>query len=209
MPSRKLKIVGVLCACSAAVVATVFAGSRGFRLTKATAAEPKIFSFDHNVASVVRYSTSPANPPVTNVTTTVSTPIATKFYLSSGKTKNEDKGTNGFASFGYACGRTHVFEAGVNNLTGFEYQFHAAFNTEWVNKFDAILTFYHGNQEVGNTQHSVASLTKNKEYTFSWSKTTEPEVIDRVSCAITMSEGQGEDGWCYLELHYFKLTWSC
>ena len=208
MISRKLKTIAALCACSAAATATVFAGSRGFGLIKATGTE-KEFSFDHSVASTVEYSGSPDNPRVTNVTTSVSTPIATKFYLSSGQATNEDKGTNGFASFGYACQRTHVFEAGVNNLTAFEYQFHAAFNTEWVNKFDAILTFYHGNQVVGNTQDSVASLTKDKVYTFSWSKTTEPEVIDRVSCAITMSEGQGKDSWCYLELHYFKLTWLC
>lgn len=209
MISRKLKIIGALCACSAAVTATVFAGSRGFGLIKATEAEPKDFTFDHSVASVVTCSGSPDNPVVTNVTTSVSTPIATKFYFSAGKIINEDKGTNGFASFGHAIGRTHVFEAGVNNLTAFECQFHAAFNLGWDNNFEAILTFYHGNQEVGSAHRSIPSLTKDEVYTHNWSKTTESEVIDRVSCAITMSEGQGKDSWCYLELHYFKLTWLC
>ncbi|MBE6135538.1 MAG: hypothetical protein E7179_06030 [Erysipelotrichaceae bacterium] len=206
MISRKLKTIGALCACSVTAIAVVFASGKTFGAIKASGTE-KTFSFDKDVASQVPYDG--AYQWERSVTTGISTPILTRFYRSEGK-MGEDSSRDGcFCSFGHAIGRTHVFEAGVNNLTAFEYQFHAAFNLGWDNKFDATLTFYHGDQEVGNTHHSIASLEKNKVNTFTWSKTTEPEVIDRVSCAITMSEGQGEDGWCYLELHYFKLTWNC
>lgn len=156
-----------------------------------------------------------ANQWVRSVTTGISTPILTRFYRSEGNA-SEYSGRDGcFCKFDYANQRTHVFEAGVNNLIGFELKAHFSFDPVWGKElsaftYNATLTFYEGNNVVGEPiNFSCNSVVTGQEYIHTWSKTTETEKIDKVVCAFSVGGGSSHTDWCQLFLDYFKLTWNC
>ena len=212
MISRKFKTIGALCACSVTAVAVVFASGKTFGAIKASGTE-KTFSFDKDVASQVPYDG--AYQTVRSVTTGISTPILTRFYRSEGNASEYSSRNGCFCSFDYANRRTHVFEAGVNNLIGFELKAHFSFDPVWGTTYSAFtynatLTFYEGNNVVGEPiNFSCNSVVTGQEYIHQWSKTTETEKIDKVVCAFSVGGGSSHTDWCQLFLDYFKLTWNC
>lgn len=199
-------------ACISTAMVAAFGGENNASIGVSRAATTdKEFSFDSAVGSNVSYGQY-----YSSIETGIGSPIQARFYRSEGESKNEGMHHSGcFYGFQYANRRTHVFEAGINNLTGFElelkFSYNSLFDTDYTPfNYTAILTFYHGNDVVGEPVEYVQNpTTRETTYKHTWTKTTEPEKIDKVTCSLAVNGGSSKDDWCNLYINYFKLYWKC
>ena len=181
----------------------------------AAASGDKEFYFNQSVASQVQYGGNETNV-VRNVTTGISTPIATKLYREAG-TYGEDVSNDGcFFSFEHCNRRTFTFEAGLNNLTGFEIQFKYSYDPIWDSgertyfKYNVTMTFYHGGETVDTANYSLSQTTRDTVYTHTWTKGIEVNnKIDYVKCSLNNAGGSSRDDGITLIINYYKVVWNC
>ena len=153
---------------------------------------------------------------VSNVVTGISSTIATKLYRESGE-KGERTSRDGcFFSAEYSNQRTFAFEAGLNNLIGFEIQFKYSYSAQYDDgsfdpfNYNVALTFYRGRTVVDTANYSLAATTRGTTYTHTWSKGLEvSEKIDYVKCSLNNGGGGNKDTWRLLTINYYKVTWDC
>lgn len=217
MISRKLlAAVGLLTTATAAVVAgfTSQGGTLGF--SKAIGTD-KEFTYNSSVASQVEYGGS-STTQVRNVTTGISTPIATKLYREAGERSDYfylDKDYC-FYFVQWSNQRTYAFEVGLNNLIGFEIQFKYSYREERDTglmdplSYNLTLTFYSGKNVVGTANYSLDKTTRETVYTHTWTKDDSiTEKIDYVKCSLANGGGGNKDEGRSLTLYYYKVWWSC
>ena len=217
MELKKLLITtGVITASFVAVFAA-FSNESTIDFTNAASTQ-KEFVYDSSVSSQVEYGGSYTNA-VKNVTTGISTPIATKLYRESGENKYESASLNNGDCFFYvqhSNQRAHAFEAGLNNLVGFEIKFKYSYDQQYDNgtysafNYNLTLTFYHGNTVVDTANYSLDKTTRGTEYTHTWSKDAGiSEKIDYVKCSLDNTGGSSKDDWRELRIYYYKVIWNC
>ena len=209
MASRKLWLFVVAGVCATALVTAIATRVNERTVDFANAATiQKEFLFDKDVASQVQYGGNETGV-VSNVTTGISTPIATKLYRESGDRSESAGKNNCFFSADYSNQRAFAFEAGLNNLVGFEIQFRYSYNENYDNglfshfNYDVTMNFYHGKTVVDTAEYSLAETVRGTVYTHSWTKEIEvTEKIDRVKCTLSNGGGGSKTDWRQLFIEH-------
>ena len=180
----------------------------------AAASGDKEFYFNESVASQVQYGGNETNV-VRNVTTGISTPIATKLYREAGASGERTDHDGCFFSATWCNDKTFTFEAGVNNLTGFEIQFKFDYHSQWDSggsrfNYNVTMIFYHGGKVVDTANYSLDQTTRDTVYTHTWTKGIEVnDKIDYVKCSLNNAGLGNGDTWRVLKINYYKVVWNC
>lgn len=113
---------------------------------------------------------------------------------------------------------------GVNNLQSFAFTFHINFSDPAVAddiNYTAVAKFCGLKFDFGKMNYDWAcpvlfsrdyeqsSLEKNHQYTISWTKTTEAQIVRHIMFEITLHSWRGTQLYCPLFMDYFTLTWAC
>ena len=217
MISRKILAAVGLLATTSAITVSIVSNGRVTNFAKAISTD-KVFTYDESVSSQVEYGGS-STTRVKNVTTGISTPIATKLYREAGESSDRfylDK-SNNFYFVQWSNQRTYAFEAGLNNLTGFEIQFKYEYREERDTglmdplSYNLTLTFYRSGAVIHTANYSLNKTTRNTVYTHTWSKEEDnvTEKIDYVKCSLENGGGGNQDEGRSLTVYYYKVWWSC
>ena len=213
---KKLAILLTTTLLSAASIAVLALNLNGDNkiLSKASGTN-KEFVFDSSVASQVQYGGNETGV-ISRVETGISSPIETKLYRESGPNKESAGKDGAFFSANYSNERTFAFEAGLNNLVGFEIQFKYSYDKTWDSgdrtyfAYNVTFTFYKGSTVVDTAQYSLSQTTRETVYTHTWQKGQEiNEKIDRVKCSLDNCGGSSKDDWRVLKIIHYKVIWDC
>ena len=213
MLSKKLLVAASVFVTALAVTAVVVSHTGTLKLTKGSATE-KTFIFDSTVASQVPYDGG-AGPYTRSVTTGISSNIDVKLYREAGDGSETTNRDGCFYGANYSNRRTFTFEAGLNNLIGFEIQFRYSYDASFDGdkthfNYTVDLTFYNKKTVVHTKQYSLSDTTRNTTYTHTWEK--EPEILDKITnvkCSLANGGGGSKDDWRVLKILYYKVIWSC
>lgn len=212
VPKKLFVTIGAIAAACVAVIAA-FSSEKTINYANAVSTQKEFF-FDKNVGDQVEYGGNSTSV-VSNVVTGISSTIATKLYRESGE-RGERTGHDGcFFSAEYCNQKTFAFEAGLNNLIGFEIRFKYSYDKQWDDglgpfSYNVTLTFYHGKAVVDTANYSLDATTRGTTYTHTWSKGPEvSEKIDYVKCSLNNGGGGNKDSWRVLTIDYYKVTWDC